>query len=152
VHIGKFSVLRRTLCFGGDKNNKLYQHNRMHSLNKAVGVFGQKRFLNKPQSLRCDLTVPCLCFLLFECLYTGHSSDGFGDPIKYGFTCWIRVTCCSFLNLHLRFSTLSRAGKSLLRPKSVILLVDSLYAEATEAVKSRADLSASSSKLIFILA
>ena len=40
---------------------------------------------------------------------------------------------------------------SLSRSESVILLVDSLYAEAIEAVKSRAALSASSSELIWIL-
>jgi hypothetical protein len=36
-------------------------------------------------------------------------------------------------------------------PKSVTLLVESLHTEATEAVKSRAVLSASSSELISIL-
>jgi hypothetical protein len=56
----------------------------------------------------------------------------------------------SFLNLHLGFSRLSRPGRLLLRSKSVILLVDSLYAEAIEAVKSRATLWASSPKLIWI--
>jgi hypothetical protein len=44
-----------------------------------------------------------------------------------------------------------RAGKSLFRPKSVSLLVDSLYAEAIEAVKSLEALSASSPELIWIL-
>jgi hypothetical protein len=36
-------------------------------------------------------------------------------------------------------------------PEGVILLADSLYAEATEAVKSRTLLSTSSSELIWIL-
>jgi hypothetical protein len=40
---------------------------------------------------------------------------------------------------------------SLLKSESVILLVDSLYAEATETVKSRVALLASSSELIWIL-
>jgi hypothetical protein len=39
----------------------------------------------------------------------------------------------------------------LLMPESVILLDESLYAEAIEAVKSRAALSPSSSELIWIL-
>jgi hypothetical protein len=40
---------------------------------------------------------------------------------------------------------------TLFRSESVILLVDSLYAEAIEAVKSRATLSASTPELILIL-
>jgi hypothetical protein len=40
---------------------------------------------------------------------------------------------------------------SLLMSESVIVLVESLYAEVTEAVKSRAALSASFSKLIWTL-
>jgi hypothetical protein len=61
------------------------------------------------------------------------------------------VTCCSFLNLHLCFSRLTRPGRYLLRSESVILHLDSLYAEAIEAVKSLTTLSASSPKLIWIL-
>jgi hypothetical protein len=62
-----------------------------------------------------------------------------------------RVTSRSFLNLRLCFRKFSRPGTSLLRSKSVILLVDSLYAEAIEAVGSRAALFSSSSELIWIL-
>jgi hypothetical protein len=62
-----------------------------------------------------------------------------------------QVICRSFLNIHLWFSSLSREGTSLLRSEGVILLVDSLYAEAIEAVKSRAALSVSSPELICIL-
>jgi hypothetical protein len=46
---------------------------------------------------------------------------------------------------------LSRSDMSLLRSESVTLLVESLHAEAIEAVKSRAALSASFSELICIL-
>jgi hypothetical protein len=53
-----------------------------------------------------------------------------------------RVTYHSFVKLHLRFNKLSRPGRSLLRSKSVILLVDSLYTETMEAVKSWTTLSA----------
>jgi hypothetical protein len=59
-----------------------------------------------------------------------------------------RVPCHSFLNFHLCFSTLSRTGRSLLRSESVILLVNNLYAEAIEAVKSRAALLASSASYL----
>jgi hypothetical protein len=61
------------------------------------------------------------------------------------------VICYSFLNLRLCFSKLSSPGMSLLRSQRVIVLVDSLYAEAIEAVKSRAALSTSFSELIWIL-
>jgi hypothetical protein len=54
------------------------------------------------------------------------------------------ITCQSFLNPRLCFSRLSRPGRQLLRPESVILPVDNLYAEAIEAVKSWVALSVSS--------
>jgi hypothetical protein len=52
-----------------------------------------------------------------------------------------------FLNLRLCFSKFSRPDMPLLTSESVILLVAILYAEATEAVKSWAAFSASSSEL-----
>jgi hypothetical protein len=110
-----------------------------------------KRFWNRPQNLRCDLTVPYFCFPPFECLSTGHSSDGFGDRINCYFTRWIPTYLPQFSYLRLRFSRLSRPGRSLLRSERVIFLVDSLYAEAIETVKSQAALSASSHELIWIL-
>jgi hypothetical protein len=110
-----------------------------------------KRFRNRPQSSRCDLTVPYFCFPPFECISTNHPSDGFGNPINFRFTCWIPFICHSFLNLRSRFSRLCRPGRSLLRSDSVILLVDSLYAEAIEAVNSWATLSPPSPELISIV-
>jgi hypothetical protein len=62
-----------------------------------------------------------------------------------------QVTCYSFLNFRLCYSKISRQGRSLLRSEDEIILVDSLYAEAIEAVKSRAAISASSPELIWIL-
>jgi hypothetical protein len=53
------------------------------------------------------------------------------------------VSCHSFLILFLYFNSRSRPGRSLFKSVNVILLVDSLYAEAIEAVKARAALSAS---------
>jgi hypothetical protein len=62
-----------------------------------------------------------------------------------------RVTCHSFLSLRLCFSRLSKPGRSLLKSESVMLLVESMYAEAIGAGKSRAALSAFSPELIWIL-
>jgi hypothetical protein len=58
------------------------------------------------------------------------------------------VSCHSFLILFLYFNSRSRPGRSLLKSVSVILLDANLYAEAMEAVKSRAALSASTPELI----
>jgi hypothetical protein len=104
-----------------------------------------KRFRNRSQNLRRDLTVPYFCFPPFECLSTGNSPDGFDDPIS------CRFTCHSFFNLRLCFSRFSRPGTSLLRSESVIFLVDSLYTETIESVKSRAALSDSSPEVIWIV-
>jgi hypothetical protein len=62
-----------------------------------------------------------------------------------------QVNCHSFLNLHLCLNRLSRPGRSLLKFKSIMLHVNSLYAEDTEAVRLRAALLASSFELIWIL-
>jgi hypothetical protein len=61
------------------------------------------------------------------------------------------VFCHSFLNLFLCFSNLSKPGISLFNSASLILLVDSLYAEAMEAVNSSTALSASTPELIYFL-
>jgi hypothetical protein len=61
------------------------------------------------------------------------------------------VSCHNFLILCLLFNGRSRPGRWLFNPDKVILLVDSLYAEATEAVKSRATLSASNPDFISVL-
>jgi hypothetical protein len=61
-----------------------------------------------------------------------------------------RVTRPSFLNSHLCFSKLSRAGVFLLRSESVILLVASLYAEARGS-KVAGQFIGFSSELIWIL-
>jgi hypothetical protein len=56
------------------------------------------------------------------------------------------VSCHSFLSLHLCFNSRSRPGSSLFMSESVTLLVAGLYTEATEDVKSRATLSASTAE------
>jgi hypothetical protein len=53
------------------------------------------------------------------------------------------VSCHRFLILFLYFNSRSRQGRSLFNSVNVILLADSLYAEAIEAVKTPAALSAS---------
>jgi hypothetical protein len=63
------------------------------------------------------------------------------------------VSCHNFLILFLYFNNRSRPGRSLFNSDKVILLVDNLlvYADAIEAVKARAALSASAPELISIL-
>jgi hypothetical protein len=61
------------------------------------------------------------------------------------------VSCHNFLILFLYFNSRSRPGRSLFKSVNVTLLVDSLYAEAIEAVKARAALSASAPEFISIL-
>jgi hypothetical protein len=56
-----------------------------------------------------------------------------------------------FLNLFLCFSNLSKPRISLFNSESLILLVDSLYAEAMETVNSNTVLSASTPELIYFL-
>jgi hypothetical protein len=61
------------------------------------------------------------------------------------------VSCHNFLILFLYFNNRSRSGRSLFNSDTVILLVDSLYADAMEAVKAHAALSASTPELISTL-
>jgi hypothetical protein len=61
------------------------------------------------------------------------------------------VSCQNFLILFLYFNSRSRPGRSLFNSNKVILLVDSLYAEATGTVEARAALLASTPELISIL-
>jgi hypothetical protein len=61
------------------------------------------------------------------------------------------VSCHNFLILILYFNSRFRPGRLLFNSDKVILLVDSLYAEATEAVKARAALSASAPELISMI-
>jgi hypothetical protein len=60
------------------------------------------------------------------------------------------VSCHNVLILFFYFNRRSRPG-ILFNSVNVILLVDSLYAEAVKAVKARAALSASTPELIWIL-
>jgi hypothetical protein len=53
----------------------------------AVGALGP--FRNGPNSLRCDFSVTYFCFPPFKCLFKGHSSYWFRDPMNYRFIRWI---------------------------------------------------------------
>jgi hypothetical protein len=61
------------------------------------------------------------------------------------------VSCHNFVSLCLCFNKRSSLSRSLFMSESVTLLVDSLYAEAIEAVKQRAALSAFTPEWISIL-
>jgi hypothetical protein len=58
-----------------------------------------------------------------------------------------RVSCHNCLSLCLCFNGRSSPGRSLFKSETVILLVESLYAEAIEAANSRAALSASTPRV-----
>jgi hypothetical protein len=75
----------------------------------------------------------------------------FGTQSTVGLHAGSLVSCHNFLNPYF-FNKRSKPGRSLFRSERVILLVANLYAEAIEAVKSRAALSASSPELISVLA
>jgi hypothetical protein len=61
------------------------------------------------------------------------------------------VSCHNFLILFLYFYNRCRPGRSLFKTDKVILLVDSLYADAIDAVKALSALSASTLELISTL-
>jgi hypothetical protein len=94
---------------------------------------------NGAYCLRCYLCVCKFCFPPFRCLFSGYASNCFRDPV---------YLCHNFFILLLYFNNRSRPGRSLFNSDKLILLVDSLYADAIEAVKAHAALSASTPKLI----
>jgi hypothetical protein len=93
---------------------------------------------NGPYSLRCDFSVTYSCLLPLKAfLRVFHLivlATKFTAVLRAGFL----VSCHNFRILSLCLNIRSKAGRSLLKSKSVILLVDSLYSEAIEAEKSRA--------------
>jgi hypothetical protein len=107
-----------------------------------------KRFRNRPQNLRCNLTVPNVVSNSLSAFLRVIHLMVLAIHLSVVLHAGSRVIFHCFLNLRLCFSKFSRLGISLLRSKSVFLLVDSLYAEAIEAVKLRATLSVSSPQVI----
>jgi hypothetical protein len=61
------------------------------------------------------------------------------------------VSCHNFLIIFIYFNNRSRPGRSLFNSDKVIIPFDSRYAEVTEAVKARPNLSASTQELISIV-
>jgi hypothetical protein len=107
-----------------------------------------ERFSNWPCSLRCDVSVcyffypPSSAFLRVNRLIDFVTQ--LTDDLHVGSL----VSCHNFLSLFFGFNSRSKPGRSVLTSESVTILVDSLYAETMEAVKSWAILSASISVLI----
>jgi hypothetical protein len=106
---------------------------------------------NGPHCLRCYLRVCKFFFPPFKCLFPGHASNCFRDQTYFRFTSWIPGILPQFLNLFLYINSQSRPGISLFNSDKVILLVQSLYADAIETVKALAALSASTPELISTL-
>jgi hypothetical protein len=88
-----------------------------------------KRFRNRQQSLRCDLTVQTLVSQRSSASQQVIRMMVLEYQLNAVLQTAFRVTCHSFLNLGLSFSGLYRAGKFILRSQSVILTVDGLIAE-----------------------
>jgi hypothetical protein len=108
-------------------------------------------FRNGPYTLRSDLTVAYFCFPPFKCLFRAIRLICFVTQLTAVLHAGSLVSCHIFRSLCLYFNNRSRPGRSLFICKSVILLVDNLYAETIEAVKSRVILSASTPELILTL-
>jgi hypothetical protein len=108
-------------------------------------------FRNGPYSLRCDFSITYFSFPPFKCLFAVIRLIAFVSRLTATLHAGSLVSCHNFLSLCLCFNNRSRPGQSLFISESVTLLVDSLYAEAIEVVKSGAALSASTPELISIL-
>jgi hypothetical protein len=91
--------------------------------------------------LRCDLALAI--FVSCQVPFLGHVSNCFQDEIKCLFTCWIPDFMPQFFIIILCFINLSEPGRSSFSSESLTLLVDSLHAEAVEALNSHATLLAS---------
>jgi hypothetical protein len=117
----------------------------------AVGAFGPSLFIRDfaVGQIKWGVTsqFPILVF---------HRSSAFLRVIRLmvfvtWFTAVLHFSCHKFISLCFCFNRRSNPGRSLFKSETVILLVESLYAEAIEAANSRAGLSASTPELIWIL-
>jgi hypothetical protein len=106
-------------------------------------------FRNGPYSLRCDIRVT---------LFVSHRSSAFLPSIRLivfatqltaDLHAGPQVSCHNFLIPCFCCNKRSKPGRSLFRFESVTFLVDNLYGEAIEAVKSRAALLASTPQANF---
>jgi hypothetical protein len=108
-------------------------------------------FRSGPYSLRCDLAFPIFVSHRWSAHLWVTRLIAFETQLTAVLHAGSLVSYHKFLSHCLYFNNRSKPGRSLLICKSVILFVDSLYAEAIEAAKSRAVLSASTAELILIL-
>jgi hypothetical protein len=104
-----------------------------------------------PYCLRCYLSVCYCCFQSFKCLILGHASNRFRDPFNYRFTLRFPGLLLQFSSHFLYFNSWAKQDRSLLNSDKDISLVDGLYVEKIEAIKSHTTLSASIPELISIL-
>lgn len=107
-----------------------------------------KGFRNTSHSLRCDLTVLYSCFPQFRCFLRVFCIMVLVTHLTAVLHAGSRLSCHNFLSLCFCFSWQSRPGRLLFRSERASLLVDRLYSEAIEAVKSHVALSASSSEAL----
>jgi hypothetical protein len=103
---------------------------------------------NRSWSLRCGSQFPILFSQRSSAFLRVNRRIYFATRLIAGLHAGSQVSCDNFLNLRFCFNRQSNPGISLFRVESLILLVDSLFAEAVEAVKSRAALSASFPELM----
>jgi hypothetical protein len=91
-------------------------------------------------------------YLVFS-VFTSRPTSLLASTVQFTsvFYAGSRVSCHNFLSLCLCLSSLSRLHGPRLRSKIVVVLVDSLYAEATETAESRAALLFSIHELISTL-
>jgi hypothetical protein len=103
-------------------------------------------------SLRSDFRSTYFCLPLFKSFFFQVVFlIAFETQLTAALHAGSLVSCHNFRSLCLCLNNRSKPGRSCLRSRSVILLVDSLYAEAIEAEKLRAALSASTHNLIWLL-
>jgi hypothetical protein len=120
----------------------------------AVGALGPslvRRNFARGHIAWGDLSITYFCLPPFKCLLRVIRLIAFETQFTAALHAGSLVSCHNFRSLCLCLNNRSKPGRSLLRSRSVILLVDSLYAEAIEAENSRAALSASTPDLISIL-
>jgi hypothetical protein len=103
---------------------------------------------NRPYCLRCQLGVCKFRFSPFKCLFSDYASD-FETQLTACLHLGSLVSCTNSSSFSYTWTAgLGQVDRCLIL---TILLVDSLYAEAIEAVKERAALSTSAPELISIL-
>jgi hypothetical protein len=99
----------------------------------------------------CYFCICKFCFPPFKCHFPGHACNCFETQFSSVLHPGSLVSCHSFFTLFLYFNNRSRPGRLLFNSYKMILLVDSLYVNAMEAVKAHTALLASTPELISTL-